>query len=75
MMVRRYNVFYDPRVDSVVWKAHELFMAGETAQDVAYALGISVPAVYKAVALVARNPRPFRERWERYQRDPAERGQ
>lgn len=74
-MVRRYNVFYDPRVDSVAWKAHELFMAGETAQDVAYALGISVPAVYKAVALVARNPRPFRERWERYQRALAERGE
>ena len=74
-MGRRYNVFYDPHADSVAWKAHELFMAGETAQDVARALGISVPAVYKAVALVARNPRPFRERFERYQRKLAEGGE
>ena len=66
-MFRRYNAFYDDHADRVAWKAHELFMAGETAQDVARALGISVPAVYKAVALVARNPRPFRERWERAQ--------
>lgn len=29
----------------------------------------------RAVALVARNPRPFRERWERCQRELAERGQ
>lgn len=72
-MGRRYNAFYDPHADSVAWKAHELFMAGETAQDVARAFGISVPAVYKAVALVARNPRPFRERWERAQ-ELAERG-
>ena len=42
-------------------------MGGMTAQDIARALGIKVPHVYKAVALVARNPRPFRERWERYQ--------
>ena len=69
------NAFYDEHADSVAWKAHELFMAGETAQDVARALGISVPAVYKAVALVARNPRPFRERYERYQDELAERGQ
>lgn len=74
-MARRYNTFYDEHTDRVAWKAHELFMAGETAQDVARALGISVPAVYKAVALVARNPRPFRERFERYQRELAERGQ
>lgn len=40
----------------------------EDAQDVARAIGISVPAVYKAVALVARDPRPFRERFERCQR-------
>lgn len=66
-MCHRYNAFYDDHADSVAWKAHELFMARETAQDVARALGISVPAVYKAVALVARNPRPFRERWERAQ--------
>ncbi|OUN47332.1 hypothetical protein B5G20_05035 [Collinsella sp. An7] len=66
-MGRRYNAFYDPRADGVAWKAHELFMAGETAQDVARALNISVPAVYKAVALVARNPLPFRERWGRVQ--------
>jgi len=39
-MGRRYNAFYDPHADSVAWKAHELFMAGETAQDVARALGI-----------------------------------
>ena len=69
------NVFYDERADHMAWKAHELFMAGETAQDVARALGISVPQVYKAVALVARNPRPFRERFERYQRELAERRQ
>lgn len=69
------NAFYDEHVDRVAWKAHELFMAGETAQDVARALGISVPAVYKAVALVARNPRPFKERFERYQRELAERKQ
>ena len=69
------NAFYDKRADRVAWKAHELFMAGETAQDVARALGISVSQVYKAVALVARNPRPFRERFERYQRELAERGQ
>ena len=69
------NVFYDAHADSVAWKAHELFMAGETAQDVARALDVSVPQVYKAVALVARNPRPFRERFERYQRELAERGQ
>ena len=68
------NVFYDEQADHMAWKAHELFMAGETAQDVARALGISVPSVYKAVALVARNPRPFRERFERYQRELAERG-
>lgn len=74
-MCRRYNAFYDEHADRMAWKAHELFMAGETAQDVARALGISVPAVYKAVALVARNPRPFRERWERYQRELAERGE
>ena len=74
-MDRRYNIFYDPHADSVAWKAHELFMAGETAQDVARALDISVPQVYKAVALVARNPRPFRERFERYQRELEERGQ
>ena len=69
------NVFYDERADRMAWKAHELFMAGETAQDVARALDINVPQVYKAVALVARNPRPFRERFERYQRELAERGQ
>ena len=51
------------------------FCGGETAQDVARALCMSVPNVYKAVALVARNPRPFRERWERCQRELAERGQ
>ena len=66
-MARRYNAFYDPHADHVAWMAHQLFMAGETAQDIGRALGISVPAVYKAVALVARNPRPFRERWERAQ--------
>ena len=59
------NAFYDEHADRMAWKAHELFMAGETAQDVARALDISVPTVYKAIALVARNPRPFRERWER----------
>lgn len=63
----RYNVFYDTHAYRVAWKAHDLWMAGETAQDIARALGIEVPQVYKAVALVARNPRPFRERWERYQ--------
>ena len=68
------NCFYDEHADHTAWKAHELFMAGETAQDVARALDISVPQVYKAVALVARNPRPFRERFERYQRVLAERG-
>ena len=68
------NVFYDEHADRMAWKAHELFMAGETAQNVARALGISVPAVYKAVALVARSPRPFRERFERYQRELEERG-
>lgn len=67
------NAFYDMHADRAAWKAHELFMAGETAQDVARALGMSVPQVYKAVALVARNPRPFRERWERAQ-ELAERG-
>ena len=69
------NAFYDEHAGCMAWKAHELFMAGETAQDVARALGISVPQVYKAVALVARNPRPFRERFERYQRELAERGE
>ena len=69
------NAFYDEHADRVAWKAHELFMAGETAQDVAMALDINVPQVYKAVALVARNPRPFRERFERYQRKLTERGQ
>ena len=68
------NVFYDDRADHMAWKAHELFMAGETAQDVSRALNISVPAVYKAVALVARNPRPFKQRFEQYQRELAERG-
>ena len=68
------NVFYDEHADHVAWKAHELFMAGETAQDVARALCLTVSTVYKAVALVARNPRPFRERFERYQRELAERG-
>ena len=65
-MNRRYNAFYDQHTDHVAWKAHDLWMAGETAQDVGRALGITVPQVYKAVALVARNPRPFRERYERY---------
>lgn len=74
-MGHRYNAFYDPHADHVAWKAHELFMAGETAQDVARALGMSVAQVYKAVALVARNPRPFEERFERYQRELVERGQ
>ena len=74
-MGRRYNAFNDTWAADSAWKAHELFMAGETAQDVARALGISVPAVYKAVALVARNPRPFRERFERYQRELKGRGQ
>ena len=74
-MGRRYNAFYDEHADRAAWKAHELFMAGETAQDVSRALGISVSSVYKAVALVARNPRPFRERFERYQRELAERGE
>lgn len=69
------NAFYDEHADRMAWKAHELFMAGETAQDVARALGISVPAVYKAIALVARNPRPFRKRFELYQRELAERGE
>ena len=69
------NVFYDEHADRMAWKAHELFMSGETAQDVARALGISVPAVYKSVALVARNPRPFRERFDRCQHELAERGQ
>lgn len=68
------NAFYDEHADHVAWKAHELWMAGETAQDVARALCLTVPTVYKAVALVARNPRPFRERFERYQRELAERG-
>lgn len=66
-MGRRYNAFNDARAADSAWKAHELFMAGETAQDVARALFLTVPTVYKAVALVARNPRPFRERWERAQ--------
>ena len=74
-MAYRYNAFNDTRAADSAWKAHDLFMAGETAQDVARALNISVPTVYKAVALVARNPRPFRERFERYQRELAERGQ
>ena len=69
------NVFYDEHADHMAWKAHELFMAGEMAQDVARALDMSVSQVYKAVALVARNPRPFKERFERYQRELAERGQ
>lgn len=69
------NAFYDEHADRMAWKAHELWMAGEMAQDVARALGVSVPAVYKAVALVARNPRPFKQRYERYQRELAERGQ
>ena len=73
-MARRYNAFYDPHADSVAWKAHELFMAGETAQDVSRALGITVPQVYKAVALVARNPLPFRERWEWYGAEGRSRG-
>ena len=74
-MAYRYNAFNDTRAADSAWKAHELFMAGETAQDVARALDISVPAVYKAVALVTRNPGPFRERYERYQRKLSERGQ
>ena len=68
------NAFYDEHADHMVWEAHELWMAGETEQDVARALDISVPQVYRAVALVARNPRPFRDRFERYQRELAERG-
>lgn len=66
-MARGYNAFYDPHADRVAWKAHDLWMAGETAQDIGRALGIEVPQVYKAVAIVARNPVPFRKRWERYQ--------
>ena len=71
-MARRYNAFYDPHADHMAWKAHELWMAGETAQDIGRALGIEVAQVYKAVALVARNPRPFRDRWERYGRGEVE---
>ena len=69
------NVFYDEHADRMAWKAHELWMAGETAQDIGRALGIEVAQVYKAVALVARNQRPFRERFERYQRELTEKGQ
>lgn len=67
------NVFYDEHANRMAWKAHELWMGGETAQDIARALCLTVPTVYKAVALVARNPRPFREQWERAQKQ-AERG-
>lgn len=70
-MTRRYNVFYDDHADHMAWRAYDLWMHGETAQDVGRALGMRVPQVYKAVALVARNPRPFRERCKRY----AERGE
>lgn len=55
-MSRRHNVFYDEHADHVAWKAYDLWMHDETAQDVARALGIEVPQV----------PRPFRERWERF---------
>lgn len=71
VMGRRYNAFYDEHADHVAWKAHDLWMAGETAQDVARALGITVPQVYKAVALVARNPTPFRDRYKRYEEGDA----
>lgn len=74
-MARRYNALNDARAADSAWKAHELWMAGETAQDIARALCLTVPTVYKAVALVARSPRPFRKRWERYQRELEERGQ
>ena len=71
-MARRYNAFIDPRADALAWRAYDLWMHGETAQDVGRALGMRVPQVYKAVALVARNPRPFRDRWERYGRGEVE---
>lgn len=64
-MSRGYNVFYDEHVMDVAWNASELFLAGETAQDVARALGIKVPQVYKAVALVAIHPSAYRTRYER----------
>lgn len=71
-MSRGYNVFYDEHVMDVAWKASELFLAGETAQDVARALRIKVPQVYKAVALVARYPSAYRTRYE-MAKEPAER--
>ena len=61
-MTDHFNVrkYYD-----CAWEAHRLFMAGMTAREVGRALGIPAETVYKCVACVARNPRPYEEAWRR----------
>lgn len=55
------DVFYSDRSYTLAYKAHELFMSGMSARDVSRALGMSVEHVYKAVAVVSRNPRPYED--------------
>lgn len=59
------DVFNNSRYYDGAWEAHRLFMDGMTARDVGRALDMPVAIVYKAVALVARNPRPYEAAWER----------
>lgn len=54
-MPLRYNAFYDPHADSVAWKAHELWMAGETAQDIARARNHGAAGIQ---GRSARSPQP-----------------
>ena len=57
------DVFYSERSYGLAYKAYELFMSGMSAREVSRALGMSVEHVYKAVAVVSRNPSPYRDEY------------
>lgn len=59
------DVFYSDRSYGLAYEAHELFMSGMSAREVSLALGISVWHVYKAVAVVSRNPKPYEDAYAR----------
>lgn len=58
------DVFNKPDYHYHAYEAYRLFMDGLTAQEVGRALDMPAYAVYKAVALVARDPKPYREAWK-----------
>lgn len=62
-MPAKYNAFNDTRSADLAWPAYVLWDSGETAQDIARALCLTVPTVYKAVALVVRSKSAFRNRY------------